>query len=131
MSANALEDNEEIKLLYTSSGPNDNKNLEYYVHLIVVSQKTGDTVNVLTTLDNGFAIEDKDKVFLYLSKDNPATKIIQTDITQVKDADEINRLQLKDIKKVLRDPKFDYIANNNFPTVIGAIGFRNSDDIPK
>lgn len=61
----ALHDNEEIKLFYTSQGPGNNKDLEYYVHIIGISQKTGDTVNILTPVNNGFTIDDLDKVYNY------------------------------------------------------------------
>lgn len=121
----ALEDNEEIKLLYTSRGPDYNQDLEYYIHLITVSQKTGDTVNILTTADNGITIADKDKVFNFFSQDNVATKIIQMDMESIKDikhVDDLDKMESKKIDKVARDPKFDYIANNDYPTIIGSIG---------
>lgn len=121
----ALEDNEEIKLFYSSRGPDSNEDLEYYIHLIVISQKTGDTVNVLTTADNGFTKEDKDKVFNYFNQDSFATKVSQIgvdNLENIKDIEDINNIPAKDIKKVARDPKFDYLADNNYPTVIGSIG---------
>jgi hypothetical protein len=34
----------------------------------------------------------------------------------------IDTSSLKKITKVIRDPKFDYLADNHFPTVIGIIG---------
>lgn len=131
MNPTALDDNEEVKILYSSGGPDSNEYLEYYIHLIVVSQKTGDTVNVLTTMQNGFDISKEDKVFNYLNQDNPITKLMQTDLEKIKDADKINRTKLKDIKKVARDSKFDYIANNNYPTVIGVLGFENLDTLKR
>ncbi len=120
-----LENNEEIKLLYTSRGPDNNLNLEYYFHLIAISQKTGDTINILTTADNGITMKDKDKIFNFLNKDNLVTKIIQMDldnIEDIKNIDDINKTEMKEIKKVARDPKFDNIADNSFPTIIGSIG---------
>jgi hypothetical protein len=122
---NALEDNEEIKLLYTSRGPDNNEDLEYYIHIIAISQKTGDTVNILTTADNGITIDDKDKIFNFLNKDNILTKLIQTDLDKLKDVKHIDDLKLpemKKIEKVVRDPKFDHLAENNYPTIIGSIG---------
>jgi hypothetical protein len=120
---NALEDNEAIKLLYTSRGPDNNKELKYYIHLIAVSQKTGDTVNILTTADNGLTIEDK--IFNFFNQDNVASKLIQMDLDNLKDIkqiDDINKVEMKKIDKVARDPKFDDIADNNYPTIIGSIG---------
>lgn len=121
----ALKDNEEIKLLYSSRGPDNNKALEYYIQIVAVSQRTGDTVNILTTVDNGFSMDDKDKVFNYFDQNNIATKLIQMDPEKLKDIDNVNEASKnvpKNIKKVARDPKFDKIADNKYPTVIGSIG---------
>jgi hypothetical protein len=63
----ALEDNEEIKLIYTSRGPDFNEDKDYYIHVVVVSQRTGDTINVLTTGDNGFKEGDGDRIFIFLN----------------------------------------------------------------
>lgn len=121
----ALKDNEEIKLLYTSRGPGNNKDLEYYVHVIAVSQKTGDTVNILTPLDNGFSMDDLDKVYNYFDQNNLMTQVVLANPENLVDADKVNNagtnLQKK-ITKVARDPQFDMIADNKFPTVIGSIG---------
>lgn len=124
MDKNALADGEEIKLLYASGGPGNN-DLDHYLHLIAISQKTGDTVNILTTADNGLTAEDKDKIFNYFNEENDVTKISQMDLDKlqdIKNADDIDKIELKKIDKVVRDPKFDYLANNHYPTVIGMIG---------
>jgi len=121
----ALEDSEEIKLLYTSRGPDYNRELKYYIHLIAISQKTGDTVNILTTADNGITRDDKDKIFNFFNQDNLASKLIQMDLNNLQDikhVDDVNKVEMKKIDKVARDPKFDNIADNNYPTIIGSIG---------
>lgn len=121
----ALEDNEEIKLLYTSRGPDNNQDLEYYIHLIAVSQKTGDTVNILTTADNGITMDDKNKVFNFFNQDNVASKIIQMDMESIKDikhVEDLDKMESKNINKVARDPKFDYVSDNDYSTIIGSIG---------
>ena len=125
MDNRALEDEEEIKILYTSQGPDYNRKLEYYIHLVVVSQKTGDTVNILTTADNDISIADKHKVFNFFNQDNVASKLLQMDVENLKDIKELEEITskpLKNIDKVARDPNFDFIADNNYPTVIGVIG---------
>jgi hypothetical protein len=115
MDETALEDNEEIKLLYSSRAPDDNKDMNYYIHLVAVSQKTGDTVNILTTANNGFNQEDGNKVFNFFNEDNVASKVLQEKTGN-------NNSSNKPIDKVARDPQFDEIADNNYPTVIGVIG---------
>lgn len=120
----ALEDKEEIKLLYFSQGPDANLELTYYYHLIAVSQKTGDTVNILTTANNGFKQEDGNKTFIFFNEDNAGTKMLQASPEEIKNIGivDLDKIELKRIEKVARDPKFDHIANNQYPTIIGAIG---------
>lgn len=104
----ALIDNEKIKLLYSSRGTGTDKITDYYIHIIVVSQQSGDTVNVLTTALNGFTKSDGDKVFNFFDENNFISTIS-------------NPKSLK-YKKVYRDPQFDQIADNNYSTIIGSIG---------
>jgi len=121
LDSTALSDNEEIKLLYTSRGPGNNEDRDYYIQVIAISQKSGDTVNILTTAENGFTLNDKDKVYNYFDQNNIAFKIGQGNLEKL-NINDINKTAIKKITKVARDPKFDFIADNNFPTVIGVIG---------
>lgn len=125
----ALEDQEEIILLYSSRGPDGNKDLEYYIHMVAVSQETGDTVNILTVAANGITMSDKDRVFNFFNQENVAshvtTNIVQMDmenLTDINHIDDLKDVEPKKITKVARDPAFDDIADNNFPTIIGVIG---------
>ena len=121
---NALKDGEDIKVVYSSRGPDYNKDLEYYTQVVVVSQLSGDTVNILTTARNGFEKEDENKVFVFYNEDNILTKLAQTYLS-TKDTGNLENIELKDIQKVARDPKFDFIADNNFPTIVGIIGLKS------
>lgn len=121
----ALGEDEEIKLLYSSRAPQFITTQDYYIHLIVISQKTGDTVNVLTPVDNGLNMEDKGKVFNFFSQNNSAFKIGQmdpNDLRDIKSAEDINKIKINKFNKVARDPAFDYLTDNTYPTIIGAIG---------
>lgn len=122
----ALTNGEEIKLLYTSRAPDDNEDKEYYIHIIAVSQKTGDTVNILTTVNNGKFIEDGNRKFNYFDQNDIGSRLIQSGEDKFNDVlkdinDKVDN-KTKLVGKVVRDPKFDYIADNNYPTVIGVIG---------
>lgn len=123
MDENVLQDGDGIKLVYSSQAPDNNKNLEYYIHIIAVSQKSGDTINILTTINNGFQSDVKDKVFTFMSKDSEMGKVLQN-ISYDNDYNlsKVDKSKLKPITKVVRDPRFDYLADNNFPTIIGFIG---------
>lgn len=125
MDSTALQDGEPVKLYYSSRGPDSNGEREYYIHLIVISQKTGDTVNVLTALNNELTMADKDSVFNFLTQDNIVSKMIQMDpddLADIKNVDDVNKIELTEINKVARDPEFDAIADNTYPTVIGTLG---------
>lgn len=130
MDNQALEDDEEVIILYSSRGPDYNEEREYYVHLIVVSQKTGDTVNVLTTFINALTMEDKGKVYNFYNQDNVTSKVLQMDLKNLKDLknmEDIKNQPTKNITKIARDPEFDFIADNDYPTIIGTIGVTKDD----
>ncbi len=112
MADNALENNEEVKLLYWSGGPDFNKQREYYYHAIVVSEESGDTVNILTAANHGFDESSQNQTYNYVGNEDLAGKILDKFLGGEKD----------NIRKVARDASFDDLADNDFPTVIGNIG---------
>ncbi|WP_027420759.1 hypothetical protein [Crocinitomix catalasitica] len=127
MVENAMEDGEEIKLLYTSRAPDDNKDLDYFIHFIVVSQKTGDTVNILSTFNNYITNDDINKIYNFIDKDNYVSKLMMQDfeskegLQTLGNLDDLESVDYSKIRKVARDSDFDYIANNNHPSIIGSI----------
>nr|WP_294904322.1 hypothetical protein [uncultured Lacibacter sp.] len=121
----ALKDKEEIKLIYASQGPGTNSDKAYYYHVIAISQKTGDTVNILTLINNGFSTDDGDKVFNFLDQHSLAAKLVVQDPEKLANVDNVKQLDKEEITKatkVARDPAFDFLADNKYPTVIGFIG---------
>ena len=121
----SLKDGEEIKLIYFSQGPDDNVDLDYFFHVIAVSQRTGDTVNILTTANPGIAADEGDRVFNFISQENDMAKLVHAEldnITHVKDLEQLKPVDLRSITKVARDPAFDELADNKHPTVIGWVG---------
>jgi len=118
----SLLDEEKIKLLYTSRGPNYNKNKDYYVHFIAVSVEKGDTINILSTTINNIGKNDQNTVFSYFDQNNIVSKLLQIDTDELIILENIKNIKPKKINRVARDPKFDYIADNTYPTVIGNIG---------
>lgn len=129
----ALKDNEEIKLIYTSQTPDGNEDLKYYLHYVAVSQLTNDTVNILSTANFELKKGDGDKVFNFFDKDNLASKIAHISLKNLRSLDnsnisDVKNNKTKSIKYVIRNPKFDFIADNNFPTVIGSFGVTTDDN---
>lgn len=128
MDPNALADEEEIKLLYSSRGPDGNLDHEYFIHVIAVSQKTGDTVNIFTTADNGFVPGDGERVFNFISPESQMGRIASADLEDLEKVQHVSELEalrkpdLRSITRVARDPDFDDIARNTYPSIIGWIG---------
>ena len=122
MKPSALKDGEEIKLLYSSRGPDYNQDLNYFYHIVVVSQKTGDTVNLLTFAMNTGGNDDGNKVFNYFSLNNPTTASTLLIFEKESHLDTTGNITIGKISKVARDPQFDDIADNKYPTVIGMYG---------
>jgi hypothetical protein len=126
MDNTALENYEEVKIIYSSGiYPYDEDEEKYYTHLIVISQKTRDTVNILSLANPLVEIDKRDKVFNFFNQDHELSKIVQLDIENIRDLNnisEIKNIQSKKIDKVMRNREFDNITDNNYPTIIGSIG---------
>jgi len=120
----ALSEGEEIKLLYTSSGTDENLEKEYYIHLVTVSLKSKDTVNILTTSKDFLNENSGKETFNYYKENSLFSKITQSVLNgeKIKHLDDLKDVDNNKITKVARDIEYDYIADNNFPTVIGMIG---------
>lgn len=125
MEPNALQNEERVNIIYASGGPDANQDMNYFFHLVAVSLESGDTVNILTTEQNLLNETDDYKIYNYFNEDDISTKLAQMNLDSIEHIthiDQIERIQLKRPKKVVRDPEFNMIGDNNFPTVIGSIG---------
>lgn len=127
----ALEDNCAVNVLYYSNGPSDDQVEDgFYRHAIVVNPHTKDTFNVLTFPNPSLAnIYAENNLLLY--NDHP---VIENVIPNIEGLPEEMKSRLKEIDpqkttwpkylQVIRDPKFDYIADNKYITVIGSLSKR-------
>ena len=117
MDPTALQDEDPITILYFSNGPAQKDNDGVFLHVIAVKQHTTDTINILTPSNPGISPEDGGKVYNFLAIDSDIGKISVAQLTHA----------LDQYTKVIRDPEFDAIAHNQYPTVIGFIGFVSQD----
>lgn len=130
----ALEDGEEIKVVYFSDGPDYNQDRTYYYHYIVVSQKTGKTVNILSTDNIGVSPSNSDKIYNFLSDGSNYTKLSKLDkkaLKDVKNIHELENLEPKKFKDVVRNLNYPDLNYQSYPTVIGIIGFIRNDIDPE
>lgn len=122
---NALQNDERVNIIYSSGGPDANRDFKYYFHLVAVSLESGDTVNILTTEQNLLNETDDYKIYNYFNENDISTKLAQMNLDSIESithTDQFDKIKLRKPKKVVRDPEFDMIGSNNFPTVIGSIG---------
>lgn len=124
MVPNALEDKEEIGVIYSSGCPDLAVNMDSFVHLIVVSKKSGDTVNVLTMECDVVNFSDTLPTYNFFNIENQLKLIRSIEgsggtypFMNIKDT-----TRWRNFQTVVRDPKYDFIAENKFPTLIGTIG---------
>lgn len=131
-----LEEGTQLTLIYTSRGPeaDSKKEIEgiighpgnllttdYYIHIVAQPINSNDTINILTTLYNWIEESDFGQKYAFYGEDNFITKMTLSDFGHGGDSLNLNELMRKKRTKVARDPRFDHIADNNFPTVFGRI----------
>lgn len=117
----AIPNNSTLLMMYSSATPEDEADLSYFIHLVGVVQNGTDTVNILTTFNRGDGGGAAKNVFKYYSLNSEEGiayfESLYNDGTEhPRTLDEINLIQ-----RVTYDKRFDYIAKNNYPTVIGFI----------
>ncbi|RYZ47703.1 MAG: hypothetical protein EOP49_20580 [Sphingobacteriales bacterium] len=116
---NALEDGDSILVIYCSGGPDDNRDREYYYHLVVTTVDGRDTVNLLThDIKN---INEEQPVKAFISSQSPAFKLFQANLEDVRDTN-IDSIVVKPISRVVRNLDYKHIEDNHYPTVIGMMG---------
>lgn len=119
-----VETNDKVELLYASGSPDNNPNLDYFIHLVAIHKASGDTINILTTFNRGGGSGDAKNIFKFYKQNSDEGQKFYEKAHQ-KSIEKNNKLDaakaLSNINKVVRDKRFDQIAKNNFPTVVGFI----------
>jgi hypothetical protein len=124
---NALKEGEEFKVIYSLTLAQNDNTENAFNHYIVISQESGDTVNLLSS--GASPVRDRDEVFSFSSKYNNLLDLTLESHMQNFDLDSaLGNRKIDEIeadrkidpsKKVLRDSKFDSVAKNSHPTIIG------------
>ncbi len=120
-----LKNEDAVTILYSSRAP-DYSPHNYFIHLVVIAEATGDTVNILTTFNNYLNEEYAEKKYRFTSMESEMGKLFRAGIDSVFAQDGTENTKRPDIsviRKVARDPKFDFIADNNYPAIIGWLGY--------
>ena len=120
LNPSALDNLETIELLYASATPNKEEHLTYFIHAVGVSKTTGDTINVLSTFNRGAGGGSSKNEFKYLSLESEEGKAYFTKMYGDQNTESsYNFKSILAIDRVTYDKRFDYIAKNHYPTVIG------------
>jgi hypothetical protein len=124
---NALKEGEEFEVIYSLTLAQNDNTENAFNHYIVISQESGDTVNLLSS--GASPVRDRDEVFSFSSKYNNLLDLTLESHMQNFDLDSaLGNRKIDEIeadrkidpsRKVLRDSKFDSVAKNSHPTIIG------------
>jgi hypothetical protein len=125
---NGLEAYERVRVLYYTHGPYDDQvDKGFYRHAVVQSTITNDTFNVLTfpntDLDN---LTMANNILVYNDRPDIRKSIknfegLSEDMKKKIDNIDTTKVSWPKYSIVARDPEFDFIAVNEFKTVIGSL----------
>ncbi len=119
---NALANLTEIELLYASASPDDQEHLTYFVHAVALNKSSGDTLNVLTPFNRGAGGGSAKNIFKFYTLDSEEGKAYFEKLYNDPEADKQYEFSaIEKIDRVTFDKRFNYITQNDFPSVIGFI----------
>lgn len=115
-----IENGEKITLFYSSATPKNEEKLTYFIHLIAQRDVTGDTLNILTVFNNGAGKGSSKNEFVFYTLSSEEGQIY---FNKLKKSYELQKdiEEIKSIDRVSYDKRFNFMTNNNYPTVIGFI----------
>jgi hypothetical protein len=128
LNENALNDNQVVSIIYYCEGPYDNQVEQgFYRHAIVINNDSKDTINVLTFPNPELKYSTSNSnLFVYNNRPNLNKELanfedLPDDINNMMKKIDSTKVSWEKFSKVVRDPDYDYIANNKYKTVIGSL----------
>jgi len=116
-----LDNKDQVNLIYSSETPSNTAPLTYFIHLVAVQDKTGDTINILTTFNRGGGNGEHKNEFTFYSFDSEEGKNYFEKMYNSNEESTHKMSELDEINRVVYDKRFDFIAKNNYPTIKGFI----------
>lgn len=125
-----LKDGDYVEILGSSGNLTEEHKIDFYNLVVVRSERTGDTVNVLVT--NFFQSEKYNPRTRFMSNSSLMGKLFENTSEPKKlNNSNINQLKAKTYKKVFYDSEYIQVDVRHFPSVTGNLGDYNiTGDIP-
>tara|TARA_Y100001934_G_C12161849_1_gene682346 strand:- start:283 stop:774 length:492 start_codon:yes stop_codon:yes gene_type:complete len=123
----ALADKELVEIIYYSDGPLAKDLQDGFYHHAVVISSSKDTINVLTypNLDLNNISKTNTQMVFYghprVKNFRNHLKSLPQELKGLSSELDTANLEWVELDKVARNTKFDYIADNHYPTVIGGL----------
>jgi len=105
-----------VKLLFSGGSPEETFNSDFYLHLIGVVDKTGDTINILTFDDSNLNALETHKTYYFYDAEIFMDKFNIAPIHKKPLIEGLNTRQ-----KIAKPKSSVQMTKNNYPTVIGYI----------
>lgn len=118
-----LHDGDSVKVLCASLKLFPTDTISYYVHTVVVSLKTGDTVNVLAS--GSINITEENRITEFYSFNNKFALAMQS-MNDIKTGKNSIIPKEKKYKKVHSDPQYIALKTSHFPSVRGMLSYLNN-----
>lgn len=118
MDKTALKDSEEIEILCGSGNPEYGEE-DYYIHLIVRSTETGDTVNLL---HSGSVDQSEGRIKNFISNESSTGKVLDNldrILNSESGSSNVNDMKVKTFDYVFSDPEFIVLDRKRYPAIIG------------
>ncbi|RYZ49830.1 MAG: hypothetical protein EOP49_15345 [Sphingobacteriales bacterium] len=122
----ALVTGDSVKLLYCSNAQKSSDTIRFLIQFVAIKLSTGDTVNILSTHNDGIARDDGGKTFYFTPMDKLSLdQIIGSDsafLEVTRDGATLKNLRAgQKTIKVIQDPRDTRLSINRNATVFGEV----------
>lgn len=118
MNDSILRDGDYVEILGSSGNLTEEHEIDFYNLVVVRSEKTGDTVNVLVT--NFYQSDLNDPRTRFMSNSSLMGKLVEN--TENLDGKNIKDLKSKSFHKVFYDSEFIQVDVRKYPSITGNLG---------
>jgi hypothetical protein len=123
-----LKDGDYVQILGSSGNLTREDPINFYNLVVVVSEQTGDTINVLVT--NYYMADLNNKRTRFISNSSVIGKLTE----RATEADKLDGINVKDLKakafeKVFYDSEYIQLDVRRFPAVTGTLGYEIEGDL--